>query len=121
MTRPRPRRERVVLSARAGARPVRTRVELTESTAVGDVLVRGLMTTQRRLALRMAALVLACVLVLPAAFVLVPGLAGVTVGGVLLPWLLLAGAVYPLLLGVGWLYLRQAERNEQRFSELVDD
>ena len=48
----RPRRERVVLAERRGARMVRTRVEVQEQTEVGDTLVRGLMRAQLGLALR---------------------------------------------------------------------
>ncbi|AEF39337.1 hypothetical protein [Hoyosella subflava] len=118
---PRPQRERIVLSHRAGARPVRTRIELEEQTRVGEVLVAGLMRTQLGLALRLALLVIISVGVLPLAFWLVPGLATATVGGVQLAWLLLGAAIYPLLAGVGWVYVRQAERNEQQFSELVED
>jgi len=44
----------------------------------------------------------------------------VRVGWVPLPWLLLGLLAYPLLVGLGWAYVRRAERNEQVFSELVD-
>lgn len=117
----RPQRERIVLSRRAGAKRVRTRKELEEQTDVGEVLVAGLMRSQLGLAVRLAVLVILCVGVLPLAFWLFPGLSGVTIGGVQLAWLLLGAAIYPLLAGVGWLYVRQAERNELQFSELVED
>jgi hypothetical protein len=42
------------------------------------------------------------------------------VAGVPLPWLLLGLVVYPLLVLLGWVYVRRAERNEQTFSDLVD-
>lgn len=117
----RPQRERVVLSRRAGARRVRTRREIEEQTHVGEVLASGLVRSQFLLATRFALLVIVCVGVLPLAFWLFPELAATTVGGVQLAWLLLGAAIYPLLAGVGWLYVRQAERNEQQFSELVED
>ncbi len=37
-----------------------------------------------------------------------------------LPWLLLAFAVYPVLLGLGWVYVRAAERNERDFTDVVE-
>jgi hypothetical protein len=39
--------------------------------------------------------------------------------GLPLPWLLLGVLVYPALVLAAWLYVRQAERNERDFSELV--
>jgi hypothetical protein len=56
---------------------------------------------------------------LPLILTLEPGLADVHVLGIPLPWLLLGVVVYPVLLGAAWLYVRQAERNERDFAELV--
>ena len=39
--------------------------------------------------------------------------------GLPLPWLLLGVLVYPALVVGAWLYIRQAERNEAEFSDLV--
>ncbi len=39
--------------------------------------------------------------------------------GLPLPWLLLGALVYPSLVLAAWLYVRQAERNERDFTELV--
>jgi len=39
--------------------------------------------------------------------------------GLPVPWLLLGVVVYPALLGLGWVYVRRAERNERDFAELV--
>ena len=39
--------------------------------------------------------------------------------GVDLPWLLLGGLSFPFLVGVGWAYVRWAERNEQDFTALI--
>lgn len=116
-----PPRQRVVLAQRRGARMVRTRVEVQQQTQVGDAMVRGLVRAQLGLALRLA-LVAVCVLgALPVLFALVPSLAEVTVRGLRLPWLLLGIVGYPVLLGIAWLYVRLAERNEQDFTDLTDD
>ncbi len=56
---------------------------------------------------------------LPLLFHLWPGLAGLDVGGLPLPWLLLGVLVHPVLVGLGWWYVRSAERNERDFAELM--
>ena len=37
-----------------------------------------------------------------------------------LTWVLLAFAVYPFLVLLGWLYVRAAERNERDFADVVE-
>jgi hypothetical protein len=53
-------------------------------------------------------------------FWLVPDLSEIEVLAVPLPWLLLAFAVYPFLLVIGWLYVRAAERNERDFTDVLN-
>jgi hypothetical protein len=113
----RPERQRVVLAHRRGARMVRTRIEVQEQTQVGDALVRGLVRAQLGLALRLSAVVAFAV----AAILLLTGLApDLTVFGMRLNWLLLAVLAYPLLYGVGRLYVRLAEQGEKDFVRVVD-
>ena len=114
-------RERVVLATRRGARTVRARVEVQEHTEVGDALIRGLMRAQLGLALRLAAPTLLLLCSIPVVMKIFPGLTEVSVFGILLPWWILGFAVYPLLVGVCWVYNRLADRNEQEFADLVDD
>lgn len=116
----RPQRERVVLAHRRGARMVRTRVEVQEQTQVGDALVRGLMRAQLGLALRLAAVVVCAAVAIPLLNAAFPDLAAVTVVGIRLNWLVLAVLVYPLLYGVGRLYVRLAEQAERDFVGVVD-
>jgi len=115
-----PQRERVVLAHRRGARMVRTRVEVQEQTQVGDALVRGLVRAQLGLALRLAAVVMCAVVAIPLLNAAFPDLAAVTVVGIRLNWLVLAVLVYPLLYGVGRLYVRLAEQAERDFVGVVD-
>ena len=115
-----PQRERVVLAHRRGARMVRTRVEVQEQTQVGDALVRGLMRAQLGLALRLAAVVLCAVVAIPLLNAAFPDLAAITVVGIRLNWLVLAVLAYPLLYGVGRLYVRLAEQAERDFVGVVD-
>jgi uncharacterized membrane protein YphA (DoxX/SURF4 family) len=49
-----------------------------------------------------------------------PGITDVGVGGVRLNWLILAVLAYPLLYGVGRLYVRLAEQSERDFVRVVD-
>ncbi|MGO4201868.1 hypothetical protein AB4Z09_08895 [Rhodococcus sp. TAF43] len=115
-----PARERVVLAQRRGARIVRTRVEVQEQTEVGDAMIRGLVRAQLSLALRVAVAVGLAFGAVPVLLLLFPRVADVAVFGIRLPWFL-AGAPLPILLAAGWFYIRAAERNEQDFTDLVDD
>ena len=41
--------------------------------------------------------------------------------GIPLPWLLLGVGVYPVLVLLGWRYIRSAERNERDFADLLSE
>ena len=116
-----PRRERVVLAHRRGARMVRTRVEVQEQTEVGDALVRGLMRAQLGLALRLGGSLLVVVVAIPLLAVLFPSVAETTVLGIRITWLVLGLLAYPVLYLTGLLYVRLAEHAERDFMSLVDD
>lgn len=98
----------------------RALAELAEQTEVGEVLLRSLTRAQLMLAIRIFAVFGFFLLGLPALFATQPGLAGYRVFGMPLPWLVLGGAVYPLLVLLGVLYIRQAERNERDFVEFIE-
>ena len=49
----------------------------------------------------------------------IDGFAEITVAGVPLPWLILGVGVYPVLVLLGWRYVRRAERTERAFARLV--
>ena len=117
-----PRRVRVT-SPRASAGRRRTRsvvAEIDAQTQLGELYMRSLMRSQLRLAAGVTGLLALTVGLLPLLFVLVPATRTVHVAGVPLAWLLLGLGVYPLLVLLGWLYVRGAERNEQAFSDLVE-
>jgi hypothetical protein len=115
------RRTRVVLSeAAAGRRPAdRARADLAEQTPVGAALVKGLVRAQLALALRLALVVVTGLGALPLLFAVAPQVGAVKVLGVELPWLLLGVLSFPFLAGVGWAYVRWAERNEQDFIAVI--
>jgi len=105
-------------AARASAsRPVRH--EIDEQTILGEVYMRSLVRLQLRLAIGVLLIFAVLLGGLPLMLTLEPQLSDVHVLGLPLPWLLLGVVVYPVLLGAAWLYVRQAERNERDFSELV--
>jgi hypothetical protein len=98
----------------------RALAELKEQTEVGEVLLRSLTRAQLMLAVRIFAVFGFFLLGLPALFATHSGLADYRILGLPLPWLVLGGAVYPLLVLLGLLYVRQAERNERDFVEFIE-
>ena len=82
--------------------------------------MRGLVRAQLGLALRLAAVVICTVVAIPLMNAPFPALAGVIVLGIRLNWLVLGVLVYPLLYGVGRLYVRLAEQGERDFVGVVD-
>ncbi|MGH4014800.1 MAG: hypothetical protein ACRDSL_12925 [Pseudonocardiaceae bacterium] len=116
------KRERVVLAERRSSRRVvRTLAEVEEQTGVGEVLVRQLVRAQLTLAIRLMVLTVVVLGSIPLAFVIAPSLGTVNVFGLRLPWLLLGLAVYPFFIAVAWSYNRSADRNEQEFTEMVEN
>ncbi|HEX6516432.1 MAG TPA: hypothetical protein VF049_12730 [Nocardioidaceae bacterium] len=94
--------------------------EIDAQTRVGELYMRALVRAQLRLAVGVLLMLAATVGGLPLLFAFVPAASRVHVLGVPLPWVLLGFAVYPCVIGLGWLYVRQAERNERAFADLVD-
>ncbi|HIZ37935.1 MAG TPA: DUF485 domain-containing protein [Candidatus Ruania gallistercoris] len=94
--------------------------DIDAQTRLGDVYLRGLMRTQLRLGLTVALSTLGLLAALPLVFALAPGTATPAIAGIPVPWLLLGAGVYPLLAGVAWLYVRQSERVEREFTDLMD-
>jgi hypothetical protein len=94
--------------------------EIDAQTELGEVYVRSLVRSQLRLALEVMLTLALTLGLLPVLFALVPASRSMRVAGVPMPWLLLGLVVYPLLVLLGWVYVRRAERNEQTFSDLVD-
>jgi hypothetical protein len=118
----RPVRVRVTSSRRDAAtrrdfRPL-TR-EIDEQTDLGEVYMAGLMSAQLRLALRVLAFGAVGLGGLPLLFLLVPDTRTLEIGSVPFPWLVLGVLVYPVALLVARYYVRQSERIEREFSQVV--
>lgn len=120
----RPPRVRVTSPLVGAARRSSTRRpatrEIDEQTGIGEVYMRSLLRIQLRLALTVLGATAVLLGGLPLLFAAAPTIADTRVLGVPLRWLLLGVLVYPLL----WLacrsYVRQAERNEAEFTELLE-
>ncbi len=117
-----PARERITGPHRD--RPVRRQVrlaqEIDKQTAVGEIYMRALIRSQLRLGVEVVAVLALTLGALPLVFAAVPAVRHATFAGLPLPWLLLGFVVYPPLIALGWFYVRQAERNERDFTDLVD-
>ena len=117
-----PRRVRVT-SPRADA--TRTRVtsvasEIDAQTRLGEVYITSLMRSQLRLAVGVLLALALTLGALPMLFHFVPSIGRVDVLGVPLAWLLLTVVASTEIIALGWLYVRQAERNEENFSDLLE-
>jgi hypothetical protein len=111
-------RVRVTGPPRRRTPTARTR-DIDAETRLGGMYMGSLLREQLRLALRVLALLGLGVGLLPLLFHLAPGLGGVRVLGLPVGWLLLGVVAYPFLFGLGWFYVRRAERNEQDFADLM--
>ena len=94
--------------------------EIDESTGVGEVYMRSLIRSQLMAALTVTTTLVLSIGALPIVFLTFDSVTEFTIGGVPLPWIILGVVVYPALFLLGWLYLRQVERAEQDFTELVE-
>jgi hypothetical protein len=116
-----PARTRIVLGDVAARRQAAdpAHADLAEQTPVGEALVKGLVRAQLALAVRLALVVVTGLGALPLLFAVAPAVGEVKVLGVNLPWVLLGVLAFPFLVGVGWAYVRWAERNEQEFTAVI--
>ena len=82
--------------------------------------LRSLLRTQLRLGLTVLLVLAVLVGGLPLAFWLLPEVMSTRVLGMPLAWGLLGFVVYPVLVLLGWWYVRAAERNEAAFTDVVE-
>lgn len=121
---PPPTQRVVVTSPRTGAprprRPYPATREITEQSQLGALYMRSLIRTQRTLGLLVVGLVAGGLATLPLVFTFAPSVSRMQVLGIGLPWVLLGFVVFPVFVLAGWFYVRQAERSEREFAELVE-
>ena len=94
--------------------------DLDEQTGLGEVYARSLLRTQLRLGLAVVAVAALALGSLPVLFAVEPGLAAARVLTVPLPWLIVGAGLYPVLVGIGWWYVRASDRAERDFADLVE-
>ena len=117
------RRERVVhprTEAAATTHRRGVRRDLREQTPLGVTLITSLRRTQLRLGLVVMIGVGIVVGGLPLLFLALPGLREARVGGLAAGWVVLGVLLFPVICIAGWLYARQADRNEREFVDLVE-
>ena len=118
---PRPAARRVRVTGPPTRRPRRTSVasEIDAQTELGEIYMRSLIRSQRRLALAVCGaigVVLAGIALAGAAF---PRFGGSRLLGLPLPWVLLGVLVYPVLIALAAYAVHQSEHNERAFTDLV--
>ena len=94
--------------------------EIDNQTRVGKIYLRSLIRTQLLLGLATVALVVVPLVAMPLVFGAFPSVRALRIGPMPLWWVLLGVVVYPAMLGVGWWYVRAADRNEAQFTDLVE-
>ncbi|MGW0995605.1 hypothetical protein [Streptomyces sp. NPDC002520] len=101
-----------------GFRPGPTAAPESGADGGGVPVVATLLRRQARLSLVACALLTVLLGLLPVVLrVMAP--ADSQDGEPLVVWLALGLAPYPVLVGLGWWYVRRAERNEREFTEAV--
>lgn len=117
-----PKRVRITSPRRDARRRAERRpgqVDLTEQTGLGEVYLTALLRAQLRLSLRVLFAVVLLLGGLPALFLLVPAATRLTVGPIPLPYLVVGILVYPVVLLAARYHMRQAERIERDFAEMI--
>jgi putative solute:sodium symporter small subunit len=126
MNEPRPRREvrenkRVTVTAprRSSPTPHGGVRDLAESTPVGDLYLQSLMRSQLGLSLRVLTVFVTLFLGLPLLFYFEPSVSSYKIFDVSLPWFILGIGLYPILIGLAWVYNRSANRIDDEFIGLL--
>lgn len=94
--------------------------ETSGSTQPSRSLLRKLMRAQLRLGVTLVSWFFGLVVVVNVAFGFSPNLASLTVANVPLEWLIPAAAFIPLLIALGWFYVRRATANEQMLEPRLE-
>lgn len=94
--------------------------EIDQQTGLGEVYMRSLLRSQLRLALSVLAATGVLLGGMPLLFALFPAVSGAHVLGLPLPWLMLSLLPYPMLWLAARYYVRQAERNEAEFVDVLN-
>jgi hypothetical protein len=105
----------------ASSRRRTARDELAEETAHGDLYLSRLRRAQLELSVVGLLAFGGLVGSLPILFTLAPGLGDVYVLGIPVPALVVAVPIFPLFVGIGFVYQRRAEALDATFRTLIRD
>ncbi|MFE9647146.1 hypothetical protein ACFYO0_24110 [Streptomyces sp. NPDC006365] len=94
--------------------------DLGRQTPLGDIYLRSLMRSQLRLGLAVVGTLALVLGSLPYLFLMTPVLRDGTLAGIPVTWLVIGVAVYPVILTLALVCVRQARRNERDFVDLID-
>ena len=114
-------RVRAPRSTSSSTAPYPVARELDEQSEIGELVLDSLIRSQLRLALVVGGGFLLILLGAPVLLSFVPQMASLRLFGVPAPWILLGVGVYPLVITCGALYIRNAQRNESRFLDLIGE
>lgn len=95
--------------------------EIDEQTHLGEVYMRALLRSQRRLAVLVCLVTSLLLGGIALAFAFEGSLARARLLGVPVPWVVLGVLVYPCLIGLAVYTVGQAERTERDFTALLRD
>ena len=93
--------------------------EIDEQTELGEIYMRSLIRSQRRLALAVCGAIGVVLTGIALAGAVFPRFGTSRLFGLPLPWVLLGVLVYPVLIALAAYAVRQSERNERAFTQLV--
>ncbi|MEI2821262.1 MAG: hypothetical protein V9E81_14120 [Marmoricola sp.] len=102
-------------------RPRQVTSEIDAHTEVGEIYLSSLLGAQFGLAVLVLIPITLIGIGLPLVFVLFPQLSEVCIFGLPITWLAVAFGIFPVLIGLGWVYVRAAERTERDFIAAVEE
>lgn len=123
MTTQPPRRVRVTSPRRDAARPRPARSatrEIDEQTGIGQVYLATLMRTQQRLAVGVLGALLVLLVGLPLGVRVLPHPTAGDTAWIVVTWVALGVASYPVMWCVAALFVRAATRLDEQFAQATD-
>jgi hypothetical protein len=85
------------------------------------VYVRSLIRSQLRVALLAAGAFAVVLAAITAVLAFVPEVRALTLAGIPIAWIVLGAGIYPIVLLIGALVVRAADRNERRYRSLAEE
>ncbi len=93
--------------------------EIDEQTDIGELYMTSLIGSQRALAVGVCLVVFTFLLGIASIAAVFPHWGDIRLFGISLPWVVLGFAVYPVLICLAAYLVRQSDRNEDAFVDLM--